>query len=105
MVQGIVLKTGDILITSKIEKIVQEDYNDPDLDIENPYKLKLSIANSVCMCPYLEEYTDQNIFSFRSDDIITMFSVKSYIEEEYIKNTQPEEQLSLEISVDGGEKE
>lgn len=104
MAQGIVLKNGDILITSNIQKVVQEDYNDPDLEITNPYKLELSITKSVYMKPYLEEYTDQTIFSFRGDDILTMFSVKSNIEEEYKKNTQPEEQLSLDITVDiGGE--
>lgn len=103
MVQGIVLKNGDILITSKIEKVVPEDYNDPDLEISNPYKLELTLTKSVSMKPYLEEYSDQKIFSFRGDDILTMFSVKSRIEEEYKKITTPEEQLELDITVDGEE--
>lgn len=98
MVQGIVLKNNDVLITSNIEKIVPDDYNDPDLDIEKPYILKSQITkNSYVIQPYLSEYTNQTTFSFRSEDILTMFTPNVYIIEEYKKQTGVEEQLELNI--------
>lgn len=55
MFQGIILKKGDILITSKITKIVPDDYTDPDLELVNPYILLKSIADNIYMKPYISE--------------------------------------------------
>ena len=97
MFQGIILKKGDILITSKITKIVPDDYTDPDLELENPYILLKSIADSIYMKPYISEYSNQTIFSFRSDDILTMFSPKERLINEYKKLIGLVEQLELDV--------
>ena len=104
MFQGIILKNGDILVSSNVEKIVPEDYNDPDIEISNPFSLSLSITKSIVMNPYMGDYTEQKVFSFRSDDILTMFSPRSNIEDEYKKLTGVEEQLELNIDVNGDVK-
>lgn len=98
MFQGIILKKGDILITSKITKIVPDDYTDPDLELVNPYILLKSIADSIYMKPYISEYSNQTIFSFRSDDILTMFSPKERLIDEYKKLTGLGEQLELDVT-------
>jgi hypothetical protein len=98
MFQGIILKKGDILITSKITKIVPDDYTDPDLELENPYILLKSIADSIYMKPYISEYSNQTIFSFRSDDILTMFSPKERLINEYKKLIGLVEQLELDVT-------
>jgi hypothetical protein len=98
MFQGIILKKGDILITSKITKIVPDDYTDPDLELENPYILLKSIADNIYMKPYISEYSNQIIFSFRSDDILTMFSPKERLIDEYKKLTGADEQLELDVT-------
>lgn len=97
MIQGIVLKNGDIIISSKIEKIVPEDYNDPDLEVTEPYLVKTNVANSVYIKPYLIEFTNQKIFSFRSEDILTAFTPRELLIEEYKKETKVEDQLELAI--------
>ena len=97
MFQGIILKKGDILITSKITKIVPDDYTDPDLELVNPYILLKSIADNIYMKPYISEYSNQTIFSFRSDDILTMFSPKERLIDEYKKLTGVLEQLELDV--------
>jgi hypothetical protein len=98
MFQGIILKKGDILITSKITKIVPDDYTDPDLELVNPYILLKSIADNIYMKPYISEYSNQTIFSFRSDDILTMFSPKERLIDEYKKLTGVLEQLELDVT-------
>ena len=98
MYQGIILKKGDILITSKITKIVPDDYTDPDLELVNPYILLKSIADNIYMKPYISEYSNQTIFSFRSDDILTMFSPKERLIDEYKKLTGVDEQLELDVT-------
>jgi hypothetical protein len=98
MFQGIILKKGDILITSKITKIVPDDYTDPDLELVNPYILLKSIADNIYMKPYISEYSNQTIFSFRSDDILTMFSPKERLIDEYKKLTGFGEQLELDVT-------
>jgi hypothetical protein len=98
MFQGIILKKGDILITSKITKIVPDDYTDPDLELVNPYILLKSIADNIYMKPYISEYSNQTIFSFRSDDILTMFSPKERLIDEYRKLTGVLEQLELDVT-------
>ena len=98
MYQGIILKKGDILITSKITKIVPDDYTDPDLELVNPYILLKSIADNIYMKPYISEYSNQTIFSFRSDDILTMFSPKERLIDEYKKLTGVLEQLELDVT-------
>jgi hypothetical protein len=98
MYQGIILKKGDILITSKITKIVPDDYTDPDLELVNPYILLKSIADNIYMKPYISEYSNQTIFSFRSDDILTMFSPKERLIDEYKKLTGLGEQLELDVT-------
>ncbi len=100
MVQGIIMKNKDILISLNIDKVVPDDYNDPDLEVTKPYILDRTITNSVQIKPYLEEYTDQNIFSFRSEDILTMFTPKNNIVEQYKKLIGVEEQLELNIEGD-----
>ena len=97
MYQGIILKKGDILITSKITKIVPDDYTDPDLELVNPYILLKSIADNIYMKPYISEYSNQTIFSFRSDDILTMFSPKERLIDEYKKLTGLVEQLEFDV--------
>ena len=97
MYQGIILKKGDILITSKITKIVPDDYTDPDLELVNPYILLKYIADNIYMKPYISEYSNQTIFSFRSDDILTMFSPKERLIDEYKKLTGLGEQLELDV--------
>lgn len=104
MIQGIVMKTGDILVASNITKIVPDDYNDPDLEIMNPYILLKSIADSIFIKPYLSDYTNQLVFSIRSEDILTMFSPKERILDEYKKMTGEEEQLELNLNKDEEEK-
>lgn len=98
MFQGIILKKGDILITSKITKIVPDDYTDPDLELVNPYIVLKSIADNIYMKPYISEYSNQTIFSFRSDDILTMFSPKERLIDEYKKLTGVDEQLELDVT-------
>ena len=98
MYQGIILKKGDILITSKITKIVPDDYTDPDLELVNPYILLKSIADNIYMKPYISDYSNQTIFSFRSDDILTMFSPKERLIDEYKKLTGVLEQLELDVT-------
>ena len=98
MFQGIILKKGDILITSKITKIVPDDYTDPDLELVNPYILLKSIADNIYMKPYISDYSNQTIFSFRSDDILTMFSPKERLIDEYKKLTGVLEQLELDVT-------
>jgi len=98
MFQGIILKKGDILITSKITKIVPDDYTDPDLELVNPYILLKSIADNIYMKPYISEYSNQTIFSFRSDDILTMFSPKERLIDEYKKLNGLVEQLELDVT-------
>lgn len=98
MIQGIVMKNGNIILTSNIEKIVPEDYNDPDLEITDPYLVeKISITNSLMIKAYLKDYTNQSIFSFRSEDILTLFSPKENLIEEYKKLTGVVEQLELSM--------
>ena len=96
-IQGIVMKNGDVLISSKIEKIVPDDYNDPDLEVTEPYLVKTNVVDSVYIKRYLGELTEQKIFSFRSDDILTAFSPKEILIEEYKKETKVGEQLELDI--------
>lgn len=91
------MKNGDILISSKIEKIVPDDYNDPDLEVTEPYLVKTNIVDSIYIKRYLEELTEQKVFSFRSDDILTAFSPREILIEEYKKKTKVEEQLELDI--------
>lgn len=100
MAQGIVLKNTDVLIVSNITKIVPEDYSDPDLELESPYYIKTRITDvvdSVRIEPYLNHYTDQTIISLRSEDILTMFTPKQSIVEEYKKAIGVEDQLELNI--------
>lgn len=98
MVQGIILKNNNILLSSNIEKIVPDDYNDPDLEVSNPYIVeKVQITNSLVIKPYLGEYTEQTIFSLRSEDILTVFTPRFNLVEEYKKQTGVEEQLELNI--------
>jgi hypothetical protein len=97
VINGIVLKTGEILIASEITKIVPDEYNDPDLEIINPYIMLKTMADSVYIKPYLCEFTDQLTFSFRSDDILTLFSPKESLIEEYKNKTIKEEQLNIDL--------
>lgn len=97
MIQGIIMKNGDVLIASNITKIVPDDYNDPDLEFIEPYLLLKTITDSVFIKPYLSDYTNQTIFSFRSEDILTMFSPKQQIVDEYKKMIGLEEQLELNV--------
>jgi hypothetical protein len=98
MIQGIILKIGDILITSEITKIVPDDYTDPDLELVAPYILLKSVGDSIHIKPYLSDYTNQTVFSFRSEDILTMFSPKESLVERYKKLTGVEEQLELDVN-------
>ena len=104
MIQGIVMKNRDIIITSSITKIAPDDYNDPDLEIIDPYLLLTTSTDSVYIKPYLNDFSDQKVFSFRSEDALTMFSPKDNIIEEYKKNTGVQEQLELNVNLneDGG---
>lgn len=98
MVQGIVMKNGNIILTSNIEKIVPEDYNDPDLEISYPYLIeKIAITNSTILKSYLGDYTNQYVFSFRSEDILTLFSPKEHLIEDYKKQIGLVEQLELNV--------
>lgn len=100
MVQGIIFKNKDIILTSNIEKIVPDDYNDPDLEILDPYLVQIvSITGSLVIKPFLSDYTEQTTFSFRSEDILTMFTPKNNLVEEYKKATGVEEQLELDVSI------
>jgi len=98
MVQGIVLKNNDILLTSNIEKIVPDDYNDPDLELTVPYVVQLvKLTNGLILKPFLGDYTNQKVFSLRSEDVLTMFTPNEYLIEEYKKLTGVEEQLELSV--------
>lgn len=98
MVQGIVLKNNDILLTSNIEKIVPDDYNDPDLELTVPYVVQLvKLTNGLILKPFLGDYTNQKTFSLRSEDVLTMFTPNEYLIEEYKKLTGVEEQLELSV--------
>lgn len=98
MVQGIVLKNNDVILTSNIEKIVPDDYNDPDLEITIPYIVQsVKITNSLMLKPFLGDYTNQKIFSLRSEDVLTAFTPNEYLIEEYKKVTGVEEQLEMNM--------
>lgn len=99
MVKGIVLKNGTILLTNNIEKIVPEDYNDPDLIISYPFELKY-LNSSLEMHPYLSNYTDQINFSIRSDDILTMFSPLDTVSNTYLDNVNLDDQLEMDLNDD-----
>jgi hypothetical protein len=101
MIQGIVMKNGNIFITSNIEKIVPDDYNDPDLEITQPHLVeKVNITNSITLKPFLGDYTNQTIFSFRTEDVLTLFSPTESLIEEYKQKTGVQEQLELKIEED-----
>jgi hypothetical protein len=56
------------------------------------------------MKPYISEYSNQTIFSFRSDDILTMFSPKERLIDEYKKLNGLVEQLEPDVaSLEEGE--
>jgi len=98
MIQGIVMKTGEVFLSSNIEKIVPEDYNNPDLEVTQPYVLeKIPLTGSINIKPYLEGFTSQTVFSFRTDDVLTLFSPEENIIEEYKKQTGVVEQLELNV--------
>lgn len=105
MIQGIVMKNRDVILSSKLEKIVPDDYNDPDLEISDPYVVKKTITNSLFLEKYLGDYTNQNVFSLRTEDILTAFSPKDSLVEEYKKNTNVQEQLELDIETNAMEEE
>lgn len=98
-ITGIIFKNGDIIVTSNITKIVPDDYNDPDIEISYPYKIEKTVADSFYLTPYLGRYTNQLIFSFRSDDVFTFFNPNENIAEDYKRLTNAEEQLKLNINV------
>lgn len=103
-IHGIVMKNGDILISPKVEKIVPDDYTDPDLEITEPYLVQTTAVDSVYIKRYLGDFTEQKVFSFRRDDILTVFSPKEILIEEYKKETKVEEQLELDIETNSEEE-
>lgn len=95
------MKNGNVFLTSNIEKIVPDDYNDPDLEITQPYLVeRVKLTNSLIIKPFLEDYTNQTIFSFRTEDILTLFSPTESLIDEYKTETGVQEQLELEIQED-----
>lgn len=100
MSQGILMKNKDVLIVSTITKIVPDEFDDPDLEIVNPYVVKKTSSNSIYIEPFLNLITDQTSFSLRSDDILTLFSPSENLIEEHKKATKVDEQLEFNIDVD-----
>jgi hypothetical protein len=100
MICGIVLKTGQKLLTSNINKVVPEDYNDPDLEISSPFEILLGVSNSPYLVRYLNNITEQTTFSFRTEDILTFFIPNLSLSDQYLKLNDIEPQLELDLPTD-----
>jgi hypothetical protein len=106
MISGLYLKNGQKIVTSNIEKISADEYNDdPDLIVENPYEILLGNPGCLDIVRYLSEYTDQNVFSFRTEDVLTIFKPNADICKQYVIANGIEEQLELQIKVNNQEAE
>jgi hypothetical protein len=102
MIQGIVLKNNMVLIVSEIVKSIQEDYGGPDLDVSNPHIVEVKHEDTpalkhIVIKPFLVDCTDQKVFSFRSDDVLTMFSPSLDLSEKYKSILGLNEQLELDV--------
>jgi hypothetical protein len=107
MISGIYLKNGQILISSKLEKISPEDYNDPDIVVENPYEVFSVLGKPECLDigRYLSLYTEQSSFSFHSEDILTAFKPNSELCKKYVIANGMDEQLELQFTANNEEGE
>jgi hypothetical protein len=100
MIYGIVLKTGQKLLTANINKVVPEDYNDPDLEISFPFEVLSGVTDSPYLIRYLNNITEQTSFSFRTEDILTFFIPNLNLSDQYLKLNDIEPQLELDIPTD-----
>lgn len=100
MISGLHLKNGEKLIVLNLEEIEQEDYNYPNLLATKPYEVVRSISGGLYITPYMNDYTDQDTFSFRTDDILTIFKPNDYLRKLYVIENGIEEQLELSLKVD-----
>lgn len=98
MITGLYLKNGQIIITLNLEKISPEDYTEPDLLVEHPYEVLMGISKIPYIDRYLSKYTDQNVFSFRSEDVLTVFKPNAELCKEYVIANGIEEQLELQLT-------
>jgi len=87
MIQAVVFKNGNILVSNNVIKVVAEDYDDPDFEMHFPYKVDLGDK----LYPYLGVLTDQTVFSFKSNDIFTMFTPNEMLTKKYLTATKIEE--------------
>jgi hypothetical protein len=103
MISGLYLKNGQKIIALNLEKISPDDYNDPDLVVENPYEVLLEDSGCINIVRYLSDYTEQNIFSFRTEDVLTIFKPNPELCKQYNILNNIEEQLELTITSDNDE--
>jgi len=82
----VLLKNGTRLI-SQVEQLTPLEVGDPDCKLSNPFVINNhgEISQTIWLVPWESEYTNDNEFIIRSEDILTMPKPKPELVKKYLK--------------------